>query len=141
MKKNNKSNQTMRCPYCGGKVVFRSADGVYKENKFQTMLYACSNYPKCDAYVRVKPGTKKPVGTLADAKLRALRTEAHFYFDQIYESGYMTKTQAYQWLAYKVSAPLSQAHIGYMREYYCQKVIEECRRWLAEHDILRERAG
>ena len=49
MKKNNKKNQIMKCPYCGKNVVFRSADGVYKENKFNTMLYVCSDYPKCDA--------------------------------------------------------------------------------------------
>ena len=141
MKKNNKKNQIMKCPYCGKNVVFRSADGVSKENKFNTMLYVCSDYPKCDAYVRVKPGTKRPMGTLADSNLRALRTEAHFYFDQLHESGAMTKQQAYQWLAYKVSAPLSQAHIGYMREYYCQRVIEECKKWLMEHNALREKVG
>lgn len=141
MKKNKKTNQKMRCPYCGHDVVLRSATGIYKENKYNTMLYACTNYPECDAYVRVKPGTKKPIGSLADGKLRALRTEAHFYFDQIHESGAMTKQQAYQWLAYKVSAPLSQAHIGYMREYYCQRVIEECKKWLTEHNALREKVG
>lgn len=46
-----------RCPYCGGSVVYRSADGIYKDNSRGTMLYVCSHYPDCDAYVRVHAGT------------------------------------------------------------------------------------
>ena len=44
-KKGNQTKQ-MRCPYCGSPVVFRSADGIYRENKEQTMLYVCSGYPE-----------------------------------------------------------------------------------------------
>ena len=50
----------MRCQYCGGTVVLRSADGIYHENHSHTMLYVCSNYPRCDAYVRTHPGTNIP---------------------------------------------------------------------------------
>ena len=85
-KKGNQTKQ-MRCPYCGSPVVFRSADGIYRENKEHTMLYVCSRYPECDAYVRVHKGTKTPVGSLADHNLRALRREAHRYFNRLYESG------------------------------------------------------
>ena len=27
-----------RCPYCGGSVVFRSADGIYQDNRRNMML-------------------------------------------------------------------------------------------------------
>ncbi len=120
----------MRCPYCGGNVIFRSADGIYQDNSNNTMLYVCSHYPECDAYVRVHEGTRIPVGVMADKKLRALRKEAHEYFDQLYQSGLMTKQEAYHWLAYLLSAPISQAHIGYLGEYYCRVVIEECKKQL-----------
>ena len=117
-----------RCPYCGSPVVLRSAAGIYKENNADTMLYVCSKYPACDAYVRVLPGTKTPVGSLADSGLRALRREAHQSFDRLYQSGLMTRNDAYAWLAAMLQAPLSQAHIGYLREHYCRQVIEEsCR--------------
>ena len=92
----------------------------------------------CDAYVRVHPGTKKPVGTMANGKLRAMRSTAHRYFDMIHKSGLMTKNEAYQWLAYKVCAPLSQAHIGLMGEYYCQQVIDESKKLLISRGKLRE---
>ena len=39
----------MRCPYCGSPVVYRSADGIYRDNSRGTMLYVCSRYPECDA--------------------------------------------------------------------------------------------
>jgi len=51
--------KTMRCPYCGSPVIYRSTDGIYKENNRNTHLYVCNKYPECDAYVRVHAGTFK----------------------------------------------------------------------------------
>ena len=46
MKKNKRQKQKeMRCPYCGGKVDFRSAEGIYKQDTYKTMLFVCRNYP------------------------------------------------------------------------------------------------
>ena len=122
-----------RCPYCGSPVVLRSADGIYKHDGAETMLYVCSKYPECDAYVRIYPGTKIPIGSLANKELRLLRIEAHRYFDQLFLSGLMSKNQAYEWLAFMLQAPPSQAHIGYLGEYYCGQVIKECKRMLDNH--------
>lgn len=120
----------MRCPYCGGTIVLRSADGIYQDNSRNTMLYVCSHYPQCDAYVRTHPGTTTPVGTLANRELRALRNEAHHYFDRLHRDGLMSKQDAYLWLASLLQVPLSQAHIGYLGEYYCTQVTLESRRLL-----------
>lgn len=137
MKKNNrKGNRPVpgtksgRCPYCGSPIVLRSADGIYRDNSADTMLYVCSKYPACDAYVRVLHGTRTPVGTLANGSLRALRREAHQYFDRLYLTGIMSRKEAYEWLAGMLQAPLSQTHIGYLGEYYCRQVIEESKRML-----------
>lgn len=135
MNKNKKKRKgfnanSMRCPYCGSTVTFRSADGIYRDNSKGTMLYVCTNYPECDAYVRVHAGTNIPVGSLANHELRTLRRTAHHYFDQLYLSGYMSKQDAYQWLADMIAAPLSEAHIGHLGEYYCKRVIEESRKIL-----------
>lgn len=138
MKKKNKMKRkvsnlaNMRCPYCGSPVVYRTADGIYHENKNNTMLYVCSHYPKCDAYIRANPQTGKPMGTLANSELRALRTEAHHYFDYLYKEGYMSRNDAYHWLADFIGVPHSKAHIGYWGEYYCNQVIERCKK-LIEH--------
>lgn len=142
MKKNKKKRKgltakDMRCPYCGGHAVLRSADGIYYDNSRNVMLYVCSHYPQCDSYVRTHAGTTIPVGTMANAELRNLRKEAHHYFDRLYKSGLMTKEGAYQWLADTISAPLSQAHIGYLGEYYCREVIEQSRLLLEREEKRR----
>ena len=67
---------------------------------------------------------------MANHELRTLRRTAHHYFDQLYESGYMSKQDAYQWLADLIMVPLSEAHIGHLGEYYCKQVIEESRKLL-----------
>lgn len=136
MKKNKRKGNQMagtksgHCPYCGSNIVLRSADGIYKENHDGTMLYVCSKYPACDAYVRVIPGTKTAVGSLANGSLRALRREAHQYFDKLHLTGVMSRKEAYEWLAGILQAPLSQTHIGYLGEYYCSRVIEESKKML-----------
>lgn len=132
MKKKRKGmkKKAMRCPYCGAPVVLRSADGIYKNNDRGTELYVCANYPKCDAYVRVHEGTKIPVGTLANHELRTLRKTAHSYFDRLYRQGIMSKQDAYLWLSDLLQSPLSEAHIGYLGEYYCRQVIEESKKIL-----------
>lgn len=124
-----------RCPYCGSHSVLRSADGIYKDNSNGAMLYVCKNYPKCDSYVRVHPGTRIPMGTLANGELRALRMEAHRHFNQLYMSGIMSKQDAYQWLSAVLAAPMSQTHIGYLGEYYCRLVIEESKKVLNSRKI------
>lgn len=120
--------------------MLRSADGIYYDNSREMMLYVCSNYPECDAYVRVHPGTNIPVGTMANRRLRELRKQAHREFDKLYKSGTMTKQEAYYWLAYMISAPLSQAHIGYLGEYYCEVVIRESRK-LYEMKMSKKKSG
>ena len=119
-----------RCPYCGAVSQLRSAEGIYIDNSKNAMLYVCRNYPSCDAYVRVHPGTTIPMGTLANRKVRALRAEAHKYFNQIYLRGIMSREDAYEWLSHMLGLPIKDTHIGQMGEYYCQKVIEESRKLL-----------
>lgn len=137
-KKKMKNNGALRCPYCGGTVVYRSAEGIYKDNSKDTMLYVCSHYPACDAYVRVHPGTKIPMGTMADHNLRSLRNTAHRHFDKLHKDGYMTRQEAYMRLANLISAPLSQAHIGYLGEYYCNLVIKESDKLLRTKQAIRK---
>ena len=129
----------MRCPYCGAPVIYRSAEGIYKENHLDAMLYVCSKYPKCDAYVRVHARTKIPVGSLANKELRNLRRIAHQYFDQLYLTRLMTKEAAYEWLSDLLCTPPSEAHIGYLGEYYCKEVIAESKKLLEQRRKKQQR--
>lgn len=130
-KKKGRPVSAIRCPNCGGTMILRSADGIYRDNSSRAMLYVCKNYPQCDTYVRTCPGTAIPMGMPANGELRALRIEAHRSFDQLYLRGIMSKQDAYLWLADLLQLPLSQAHISFLGEYYCRKVMEESGKLLA----------
>lgn len=123
----------MRCPYCGSKVTLRSADEIYKDNSKGIMLYVCSHYPECDAYVRTHIGTNIPVGSMANGKLRALRIKAHNNFDRLYKTSMMSKQEAYKWLADLIGALMSEAHIGHLGEYYCNEVIKKTSEMFVSH--------
>jgi len=143
LKKNRKNVFAMvpgmrsgRCPYCGSHIELRSSEGVYRKGSPDELLYVCSRYPACNAYVRVHPGTNKPMGSLADPALRRLRQKAHQEFNKLYQTGIMNKDQAYAWLADMLQMPRAQAHIGHLGEHYCQLVIDESRKVLTRYWAL-----
>lgn len=128
------------CPKCGKKMVYRSAEGVYI-TKTETMLFVCPSFPECNVYAKTNT---KPTGeivllsTPADEKLRALRTEAHYYFDLLYKKKiFKDRATAYKWLAPRVSLnPFSAfKHIGEMDLYGCRKTIEESLKLLDARNI------
>ena len=136
MKKKKKGGiALLKCPYCGSTVIYRSADGIYKENPNREMLYVCSRYPVCDAYVRIHKGTRIPMGTPANGELRALRVQADRVFDLLHTSGTMTRSEAYRWLAKLVGLPTEEAHIGNMGEYNCKRIIEKSKAFLQRQGI------
>ena len=132
-KKKKVNHVAPRCPYCGAMTHLRSADGIYFDNSRNAMLYVCRNFPRCDSYVKVHPGTTIPMGTVANKKLRALRKEAHKYFNQIYDRAIMSRQEAYQWLSEYLGLPQERAHIGMMGEYYCQMVIDGSKMLLSRY--------
>ena len=67
----------------------------------------------------------------SDGDLRHLRIRAHRKFDQIWQSGAMSRDSAYHWLAAALGIPYDQTHIGQFGTYRCQEVIEKCDRILA----------
>lgn len=105
------------------------------------MAYVCSRYPDCDSFVMAHAKTLKPMGSLAGPELRRLRYNAHKEFNRLYQSGIMSKRDAYQWLGMIVQAPMAHAHTGHLGEYYCQVVIRESRKLYQERMGEKERLG
>ncbi|MEE1504393.1 MAG: zinc-finger-containing protein [Acutalibacteraceae bacterium] len=131
-KKKKTSNGPVKCPYCGRNAELRSSEGIYKSDKYgHQMLWVCSNYPECDAYVRCQPGTKLPLGELANGELRALRREAHKFFDELYKNGKMSREGAYRWLSDLLCKPMQEVHISCLSDYHCKLVIEKTKEILA----------
>ena len=72
------------------------------------------------------PECPRPLGTLADASLRRWRTSAHALFDPLWQSGRMTRGQAYEWLADKMGLSKQRCVIGGFDEAQCKAVVEIC---------------
>lgn len=118
-----------KCPYCGSEVILKDAEYVYKTPKARSWgkVWVCSNFPACDAYVGCHPNTTKPLGRLANERLRALKSEAHRQFDPLWKSHFMSRRQAYSWLADKLNLLPKDCHIGMFDVKMCQRVIHLCR--------------
>ena len=93
-----RKSQTIFCPYCGKPAILRKASDIYKTHTLEEYLYACSDYPACDAYVGVHRGTLLLKGSLANKERRRKRIVAHRYFDSIWRHGIRNRKNAYFWL-------------------------------------------
>jgi ssDNA-binding Zn-finger/Zn-ribbon topoisomerase 1 len=113
----------MKCPYCSGNVLLKDSSIIY--GKSYGLVYICENYPKCSAFVGVHQGTTRPLGTLADSRLRELRKQCHAKFDQLWKSKKMARYQAYIWLQDNMEMTPEQAHIGMFRENDCIKLLDK----------------
>lgn len=117
------------CRYCGNEVKYVSNKELYgKEygaDKGTNMCYMCVN---CKASVGVHPYTDIPLGIMADDNLKALKKEAHELFDPLWKSGQMTRSEAYSWLANKLSIPARECHIGWFDEDMLNRVIKGMKR-------------
>lgn len=114
---------TLMCPYCHGKADLQPGDRVWP-NKGQSPLYVCENYPRCNSYVRCHEGTTRPLGTLADKRLRGLRKIAHDVFDPLWKASdnELGRSVAYE-VAGTVMGVKGEFHIGNLDAAGCQEFI------------------
>lgn len=117
-----------KCPYCGSRALLRPASVVYgpKASDPAAPYFICARYPACDAYVAAHKRTRLPMGSLANAELRRKRIQAHAALDRLWESGLMSKKQAYLWLQAKLGLPGEETHIGRFSTFRCEQVIQLC---------------
>jgi ssDNA-binding Zn-finger/Zn-ribbon topoisomerase 1 len=117
----------LTCPYCGAKAKLVDSIAIYKTRSYG-MLYVCTNYPNCDAYVGCHPNTIQPLGRLADHNLRIRKHNAHSIFDTLWKGNkrIMTRTKAYEWLSSELNIPIEECHIGMFDITQCKKVVEVC---------------
>lgn len=93
-------------------------------------FYRCS---PCKAWVGCHPGTKTPLGRLANAELREWKSKAHAAFDPLWKrkmaSG-VKKREArgagYAWLADQLGIKHEDCHVGMFDVPTCQRVVEIC---------------
>ncbi len=134
-----KSKHTIRCGYCGRPAILKPASEIYHDPGRKGYVYTCSHYPACDAYVGTYPGTKIPMGTLANRVLRKKRIQAHIAFDTLWKNGIFSRNDAYRWLGDKLGIQTKDAHIAKFSEFFCEQVIIESQKVLKNH--LRQHAA
>lgn len=116
----------MLCPYCNSPVKITDSKKVYS-GKSYGMIYLCSSYPICDAYVGVHKDTNEPLGRLANKELRKWKQKAHYAFDPLWkEQKANTRPGAYRWLAKQLGISFEDCHIGMFDIKQCKDVISIC---------------
>ena len=133
---------TVRCPYCRAKATLHPSSYVFGDAALSdNLLYVCDRYPACDSYVGAHRRTKLPMGTLADGDLRHKRIEAHKSFGWLWESGLMTKAQAYKWMQAKLGIRGEQAHIAKFNHYMCDQLIRICEQAKQNNRMVARKEG
>lgn len=103
------------CPECGSSMHLRdSRHGLF---------YGCATFPTCRATHGAHPDGR-PLGTPANAETKAARIAAHDAFDKLWREPerYMTRRDAYRWLADLLGLTPGDAHIGSFDRGQCEAV-------------------
>lgn len=116
---------TTKCPYCDSnpKLVDGSVIYPHRPDLAYKHFWLCQ---QCSAYVGCHPNSKKPLGRLANAELRKYKSMAHAAFDPSWKEGWMSRSDAYSWLAAQLSIDKSECHIGMFDIDMCKRVLEVC---------------
>jgi hypothetical protein len=121
------------CPYCGNVARLTAGEEIYphRADLHSRHFWACM---PCCAWVGCHPGTKRPLGRLANAELRRLKQAAHAAFDPLWQRKIVrdrcskgeARTAGYLWLAKRMGIHPDNCHIGQFDEARCKAVIEIC---------------
>lgn len=113
---------TIDCPMCGAAMVLKWSTRYPYRNGEPRRFYGCVNYPDCTATCGAHPdGT--PSSTPAGPETKKARSRAHDVFDPIWQSGRMTRRQAYLWLQQAMGMTRDEAHIGLFDMAQCERLI------------------
>lgn len=124
-------HQKVHCQYCGAPAKKVPDSVVHGDKARGVSLYVCTKYPKCNSYVGVHANSGVPLGSLANPRLRYKRRLAHQVFDTLWQSGYMDRDAAYNWMRDVLGLSVGQAHIGRLSEKRCDALIAECEKKLS----------
>ncbi|MBB5610383.1 MULTISPECIES: DUF3268 family zinc-finger domain-containing protein [unclassified Janthinobacterium] len=119
----------IECPYCGDTVELVNNSEIYGRPYGEwPWAYRCAD-SDCNSYVGLHPLTGIPLGTLANTELRKARKDAKAAFNPIWQSGEMTRNEAYAWLADALRIEnAEECHIGWFDLVMCRQVTRQCYR-------------
>ncbi|RAW91466.1 MULTISPECIES: zinc-finger-containing protein [unclassified Photorhabdus] len=115
----------VRCRYCCGHITIAHHEKIFgKAYSKWPWLYICTS---CCAYVGMHPFTDIPLGTLADKATRNARLSSKRYFEEIWQSGKLSRTDAYKWLAKRLGINKCECHFGWFDIDTCYRAKEICK--------------
>jgi hypothetical protein len=117
------------CDCCGGPAVLVQNRVLYGSNqgKWPVVWYCLS----CEASTGCHPFSVFPMGIMADRQTKAARRQMHELLDPIWESGLMSRSEAYALLAERMGVPpWEEVHVAWMSLQQCA-VAAECIRELS----------
>jgi hypothetical protein len=127
-----------KCPYCSNDAVLVTGREIYRitpklEHVADKRFWQCK---PCDAYCGCHPSTRHtgysdsvPLGTLADAELRAARNRAHAALDPYWQNKIAPRTKVYARLARELQIPSEHCHIAMFNVRRCEAVVKTCQGW------------
>lgn len=113
------------CPDCQAPARIVKGGFIYphRPDLFGKPYWQC---PTCDARVGCHPGTKKPLGTLANPALRKARRAAYAAFDTLWRAQGKEEPHAYRWLAKKLRISHDVCHFARFNAGTCAQVVALC---------------
>lgn len=115
MEKENNIN----CPYCHHHAEWVENKEVYGRNYGTSyMIWLCR---PCDAYVGCHQNTRVPLGTMADARLRMIRRQAHTIIDKPWKDKVMARSKVYKMLSDAIGR---EVHVGESDFVQCEEIIQ-----------------
>lgn len=133
----------VRCPYCGNKAELVDSAVIY--GRSYGMSWLCK---PCDAYVGCHKNSRshRPLGSLANKSLRALRGRVHATLDPLWKAGEAAdgptsnaRGRTYLWLAEQMGLPKEQCHVAMFTDAQCERalVILKDAAWLSIRDKVQ----
>lgn len=109
----------MICPYCQDEAQWVENKVIYGKNIGKSyMAWYCK---PCNAWVGCHENTTRPLGTMANAKLRKWRIRAHQAIDPLWKKGPIKRNTVYKVLSRAFGYRI---HIGKADIETCKKIIQ-----------------
>lgn len=113
------------CDCCGRPAIKMTGDMIYenRDDLYDVVFWVCE---PCDARVGTHKYSEAPLGSMATARTRAARMEAHEAFDLLWRyGGKMSRSEAYKWMRDTLGFPEDrEIGIGFLNESECKTLIE-----------------
>lgn len=84
----------------------------------------CSDRDGCDSYVGLHPYTTIPLGTLANATIREARKKVKAVFNPVWQSGRMSRGEAYAQLPKLMGIEQHECHFGWFTVERCSHALQ-----------------